>query len=259
MRQPLDQARTGLLLSGGIDSAVLLDQLVKRGRRVVPFYVRIGCTWQSSELAAIDRFLGEVGERRGQSHFAPRTAQNRDSPRLLDLVVLDMPLADLYGPHWSISGDGVPDESTPDEAVYLPGRNPLLLIKPAVWCRLHGIEHLALATLACNPFRDATAEFFARFEAMLQAAMDGQVRIERPFERMTKSQVLEMGRDLPLESTFSCLSPVEGLHCGRCNKCAERRRGFREVGIEDRTHYAPVNDSPAIPRGDQFSKMGGTP
>ena len=136
----------------------------------MPFYVRTGCAWQSCELAAIERFLGK----------------HADCPDLSELVVLDMPLADLYGDHWSISGANVPDDSTPDEAVYLPGRNPLLLIKPALWCRMHGIEHLALATLAGNPFRDATPEFFARFEEMLHEAMGGQVQIARPFERMTK-------------------------------------------------------------------------
>ena len=118
-----------------------------------------------------------------------------------------MPLADLYGAHWSISGDNVPDDRTPDEAVYLPGRNPLLMIKPAMWCHLHGIEHLAIATLAANPFRDATPQFFARFEEMLHEAVGGRVQISRPFESFTKAQLLELGRHLPLELTFSCLAP----------------------------------------------------
>ena len=158
-------------------------------------------------------------------------------PSLFELVQLDMPLEDIYGHHWSITGNHVPDDRSPDEAVFLPGRNPLLLMKPALWCHAHGISQLALATLAGNPFRDATPEFFARFEAMLHAALDGEVQITRPFERLTKNRVLELGRGLPLEFTFSCLAPVDGLHCGRCNKCAERRRGFLEIGLEDRTHY----------------------
>jgi 7-cyano-7-deazaguanine synthase len=47
-----------------------------------------------------------------------------------------------------------------------------------------------------------------------------------------------VGDGLPLELTFSCLRPVGGLHCGRCNKCAERRRGFAEAGLPDPTQYA---------------------
>jgi 7-cyano-7-deazaguanine synthase len=214
------QPRTGLLLSGGIDSAILLDQLLRSRSSVVPFYVETGSTWQANERNAIDRFISVIA-----------------SDGLESLVTLEMPLADLYTDHWSISGDHVPDDSTPDEAVFMPGRNPLLLIKPALWCRMHGVEQLALATLAANPFPDATPAFFAHFEAMLHEATEGHIHITRPFEHLTKGSVLELGRHLPLELTFSCLSPMGGLHCGQCNKCAERRRAFQDVGIEDRTSY----------------------
>ena len=67
----------------------------------------------------------------------------------------------------------MPDQDSPDAAVYLPGRNALLLVKAALWCRLHGIEELALAVLAANPFADATPEFFAQFEAALARATGG--------------------------------------------------------------------------------------
>jgi 7-cyano-7-deazaguanine synthase len=221
MPNKLLRPTTGLLLSGGIDSAVLLERLLERGARVVPFYVRTGCVWDECELAAVRRFL---------------LSTKRDE--LEKLVVLEMPLADLYGDHWSISGLNVPDHQTPDEAVFLPGRNPLLLIKPALWCQMHGIRRLALATLANNPFDDATPDFFAAFEAMLERATGDHVEIVRPFERMQKRNVMELGRHLPLELTFSCLSPVEGLHCGRCNKCAERRHAFQQISLADRTCYA---------------------
>jgi 7-cyano-7-deazaguanine synthase len=220
MRTLADPATTGLLLSGGIDSAVLLVQLLDQGWQVVPFYVRTGCSWESCELSAVEQFSAKVAR-----------------PALADLVVLEMPLADLYGNHWSMTGIKVPGDTTADEAVYLPGRNPLLLLKPALWCRMHGIEHLALATLAGNPFRDATPAFFGGFEEMLREAMGGKLQISCPLEQMTKGRVMEMGRDLPLELTFSCLAPVNGMHCGQCNKCAERRRGFRNMGLEDRTRY----------------------
>ena len=86
---------------------------------------------------------------------------------------------------------------------------------------------------ANNPFPDATAAFFERFEAMVDEAVGGDVQIARPFERYTKSQVMQLGRHLPLELTFSCLSPINGLHCGQCNKCAERKAAFRIVGLPD--------------------------
>jgi 7-cyano-7-deazaguanine synthase len=214
-----------LLLSGGIDSAILLAQLLKRGWQVVPFYVETGCAWQECEQTGIDRFLNRIAQ-----------------PGLSPLVVLQMPLADLYGKHWSITGARVPDDSTPDEAVYLPGRNPLLLIKPALWCADHGIEHLALATLAANPFHDATQSFFRTFEEMIREAVGAGLHISRPFERLSKQNVLAMGRELPLELTFSCLSPVDQTHCGHCNKCAERRRAFHDAGLQDRTAYASYSE-----------------
>ena len=209
------QPRTGLLLSGGIDSAVLLDQLLGRGWQVVPFYVRTGCAWQDCELAAIERFLARF------AHFG-----------LADMVVLDMPLADLYGNHWSITGADVPDNSTPDEAVYLPGRNPLLLIKPALWCRMHGIEHLALATLSANPFRDATPTFFARFEEMLHEAMDGQMQIAAAARANGEKSRAGTGPRLAAR-TYVLMPVARRRHALRpLQQMRERRRGFREAGLE---------------------------
>jgi 7-cyano-7-deazaguanine synthase len=218
---PPVQPTTGLLLSGGVDSAVLLDQLLGRGWRVVPFYVRTESVWQDYERQAVERFLAAI-----------------DRTAVADLVVLAMPLADLYGNHWSITGDDVPDDASPDDAVFLPGRNPLLLIKPVLWCAAHGIDQLAMATLASNPFDDATPDFFARFEEMIRVATGAAVEIIRPFEQTSKTRVMELGRHLPLALTFSCLSPVRGVHCGRCNKCAERHLAFQRAAMVDTTEYA---------------------
>jgi 7-cyano-7-deazaguanine synthase len=122
--------------------------------------------------------------------------------------------------------------------VFMPGRNPLLLVKPVLWCQMHGIARLALATLANNPFDDATPEFFHRFEAMIHQATGDRVEIVRPFAKFTKLQVLELRRTVPLGLTFSCLSPVEDSHCGACNKCAERQRAFSHLRLQDPTRYA---------------------
>ncbi|MEX2316675.1 MAG: 7-cyano-7-deazaguanine synthase [Pirellulales bacterium] len=211
----------GLLFSGGVDSAILLAELLRNSEAVVPFYVRTGCVWQECESRAVRSFLAAVAQ-----------------PSLAKLVQLDMPLADLYDGHWSMSGRAVPDQKSPDEAVFLPGRNPLLLIKPVLWCQQHGVRRLALATLASNPFDDATPEFFAQFQDAMRQATGERVEIVRPFETLSKRSVMELGRRLPLDLTFSCLSPVNGLHCGRCNKCAERQAAFRHLESGDPTPYA---------------------
>lgn len=214
----------GLLVSGGLDSCILLGRLLEEGREVRPFYIRTGVVWQEAELAALRRYIAAVSERR--------------IGRLQELVALELPLADLYGRHWSLTGDAVPDANTPDEAVYLPGRNALLTIKAAVWCQMHGLTQLALATLRSNPFPDATREFFDTFQSALSIGSAAKIELVRPFEHLGKIEVMQIGREMPLKQTFSCISPVGTLHCGRCNKCAERKHAFRDAQLPDPTNYA---------------------
>jgi 7-cyano-7-deazaguanine synthase len=198
-----------------------LGRLLDEGRRVYPLYVQSHLIWQHDELEALTRLLRAVA-----------------SPLLERLAVLDLPLGDVYGNHWSISGRGVPGDSSADHEVYLPGRNALLLVKAAVWCRLHDIDEVAIGVLKTSPFVDAKADFFELLEAAMDRATGGRVRIVRPFEHCDKRMVLEHRGDLPLELTFSCISPADGLHCGQCNKCAERAAAFRLVGTPDPTRYA---------------------
>jgi 7-cyano-7-deazaguanine synthase len=131
----------------------------------------------------------------------------------------------------------VPDAASPDEAVFLPGRNVLLLSKAILWCQLHNVRAVAMATLVGNPFPDATADFFEKFASVVNQAVGGHVRVLRPYARLNKSAILNRGIHLPLHLTFSCIRPVNGLHCGQCNKCAERKFGFRAANVADCTAY----------------------
>src|SRR5881227_1200317 len=106
-----------VLVSGGLDSAVLLAEAVRLHPAVHPLYVRFGLAWEEAELAHLRRFVEALG------------ALTQPRSPLQPLVVLDMPAGDLYGEHWSITGQGVPAAGTPDDAVFLPGRNVLLLAK----------------------------------------------------------------------------------------------------------------------------------
>jgi 7-cyano-7-deazaguanine synthase len=157
---------------------------------------------------------------------------------LAELVTLKLPLEDLYGDHWSLTGENVPDAASPDDAVYLPGRNPLLFVKTRIWCQMHGVQELAIGSLSSNPFADASDSFFSLFEQSLNVALDGKVALIRPLVGTDKRRHMQLGSKYPLELTFSCLAPELGLHCGRCNKCAERQRAFREAEIPDPTAYA---------------------
>jgi 7-cyano-7-deazaguanine synthase len=210
-----------LLISGGLDSCILLGHMLECGRTVQPIHILTGVAWEAEEVAAVRAYLGALG-----------------SPRLRELVSLELPLDDLYAGHWSITGSDTPADGTPDESVYLPGRNPLLLVKAAVWCQMHGVEELAIAPLASNPFADATDEFFTAFARAITLSGAAPLRITRPFAAMTKREVMQLGRGCPLHHTFSCIAPVDELHCGRCNKCGERKAAFQLAGMSDPTHYA---------------------
>ena len=210
-----------VLASGGLDSAVLTAEYLGEGRVVQPIYVRFGLAWEETEETHLRRFLDTL-----------------QSSGLRLLVTLTLPVADTYGAHWSLSADDVPDADTPDEAVYLPGRNLLLLAKSSIWCALHGYPTIALGTLKGNPFADSSREFFGDVESLVQTAVDHRLEIGTPFSELDKAHVLELGRHLQLQHTFSCINPTAGVHCGRCNKCAERRRAFEEASIDDVTTYA---------------------
>jgi len=217
---------TALLYSGGLDSGILLADMAPRGT-VVPIYIDCGLAWQRAEWLAALRFARHVAARRA----------------VAEPVRLAMPTLDLYGgDHWSVAGVDVPDATSPDDAVYLPGRNALLAVKPLVWCGLHGIRRLALATLAGNPFADASADFRADLSKAMTRALGHDLELVAPFSALTKDEVMLRGRGLPLEETFSCIAPVSTgaatVHCGRCNKCGERRRAFRNAGLQDATAYA---------------------
>ena len=225
MMQPPERdprSNVALLFSGGLDSSILLVELLAAYRRVQPLYVSCGFAWQDAELYWARRYLEAIG-----------------AAELAPLVVLSMSLADVYGgDHWSITGRDVPLADDPDERVYLPGHNPLLLIKADVWCRLHGVEQLALGALASNPFPDASDAFFEPFAEAMDQAVSGKVKLIRPLATMDKREVMRRASAAPLDLTFSCLSPLDKTHCGRCNKCAERQRAFRDARIADPTEYA---------------------
>jgi 7-cyano-7-deazaguanine synthase len=218
---PLRNRSAAVLTSGGLDSAVLTVDLAREYFRVFPIYVCCGLFWEETELAAARAFLTAA-----------------QVPGLAPLTVLHEPIRDVYGAHWSTNGDGVPDAESADEAVYLPGRNVLLTVKAAVWCRLRKVDFLALGSLGSNPFPDSTPEFFSDLESVLDRALKGAPGLIRPFGHLSKRDVVVRGVSLPLHLTFSCIFPTQGKHCGTCNKCAERQKGFRDAGVPDRTEYA---------------------
>ena len=214
------QETIAVLASGGLDSAILIHNLLQKRTTVRPLYIQGGHVWENTELFWLRRFLKAVR-----------------SPRLKPLVVLSLKTGDLYDGHWSLTGKRVPGASSRDRTVYLPGKNILLIAKAAVFCALQKINFLALGPLETNPFPDAQPSFFKTMEKVLSAGLNHNIKILTPFLKLGKKEVMALGVSLPLHLTFSCLSPRGRRHCGKCNKCAERKKAFRQIGVTDPTHY----------------------
>jgi 7-cyano-7-deazaguanine synthase len=240
---PMNKSSIVVLVSGGLDSAALVGEMAKR-HRVFPVYVRQGLAWESVELYWLKKFLAALS-----SSSSPVVAGRGST---MPLVVLDLPMSDLYANHWSVAEKAlpagaarqgatrrrVPGARSPDKAVYLPGRNMTLSVKAAVFAAMRGIPQLAIGSLDHNPFPDASHRFYKAWSAALSQGLGKQVRIIAPYRDTSKAEVIRRNKGLPLELSFSCLAPRGKRHCGRCNKCAERRQAFKKAGITDRTRYA---------------------
>lgn len=213
-----------VLCSAGLDSAVLVA-LEARDRAVQPVYVSVGLAWEGAERAILERLIPALGAR-----VAP-AAQ------------LTVDMRDVYpAAHWAVRGVP-PDYDSPDEEVYLEGRNIVLLSKAAVFAAREGIGRVALGPLAGNPFPDATEQFFGAMARALSIGLDRPIDIVTPLAAMRKADVIRLGLSLgvPLDLTMSCMNPQDGGHCGRCSKCRERHNGFIDAGAADPTTYvSPV-------------------
>jgi 7-cyano-7-deazaguanine synthase len=219
--------RSLVLCSAGLDSAVLVA-LEAREWLVQPVYVSVGLAWEAAERALLDRLaeaLNGAAARRG---------------RIAPPVKLEVGMLDVYpSAHWAVRGTP-PAYDSPDEEVYLEGRNVVLLAKAAVFAARERISRIALGPLAANPFPDATPEFFQTMARALSLGLGRSLDIVTPLAHLHKADVIKLGveLDVPFQLTMSCMNPVDGRHCGRCSKCRERHYGFRDAGIEDGTEYA---------------------
>jgi 7-cyano-7-deazaguanine synthase len=214
---------SAVLFSCGLDSAVLLA-LAARDAAAQPIYVRTGLAWEQDELSCARRLLERLP-------FSGRTRP---------LATLSVDMRDVYpADHWAVRGQA-PSFDTPDEDVYLDGRNIVLLAKTSVFMARAGLTRVLLGPLAGNPFPDATPEFFETLQRALSLGLATPIQIETPLASMHKAAVIRLGAELgvPFELTLSCMQPVDSQHCGRCSKCRERRDGFVAAGVADPTTYA---------------------
>jgi 7-cyano-7-deazaguanine synthase len=213
--------RIAILASGGLDSSVMLAVSARNGRAVYPIYIRAGLSWEPSEIASLRRFVRALR----MENIEP-------------LTILKLPMGDVSGDHWSVTGRKVPGYNATLASNYIPGRNLSLLSKTSIFCARERIGEIALAPLESNPFPDARPQFFRAFARAVDLGVGIKLKISTPFAGMTKAEVIRRGAGLPLELTVSCARPNGNVHCGDCTKCAERGEGFAEAAVDDLTIYA---------------------
>ncbi len=227
---------TMVLLSGGLDSAVLLS-IVGQTDEITPVHVRCGYAWELAEAHYIDRLLLSGGI---MARFKP-----------LQIIHADMRDV-LPAGHWALTGIA-PAYSTEDEAVYLDGRNITLLSKAAVLASKLKIKKIAMGLLKGNPFPDATPTFLTAMSRALTLGLAHDIQIQTPLSEWTKVDVVKEGKRiaLPFDLTLSCMGPIGGQHCGRCSKCRERHEAFVQAGVPDLTNYMTreMIDGPAKKSG----------
>ena len=137
---PASGPLTLVLLSGGLDSAVLAAHEAQSGT-VLPVYVSTGLAWEALELAMVERLL----------------AHQALGGRVRPLTRVEFTMRDVYPPtHWAVRGEP-PAYDTPDEDVYLAGRNVVLLSKAGVVAAMHRAHRIAHRTAGREPVSGCAA------------------------------------------------------------------------------------------------------
>jgi 7-cyano-7-deazaguanine synthase len=151
----------------------------------------------------------------------------------------------------------VPDGhySAPTMAItVVPNRNAIMLSIAYGIAVAEGAEIVAIGVHAGDHFiyPDCRPAFITAFDTMERAAVEGtgnpKLRLEAPFQHLSKSQIVRLGAALgvPFADTWSCYKGGE-KHCGRCGTCVERKEAFQEAGVVDPTEYEDREYAPENP------------
>jgi 7-cyano-7-deazaguanine synthase len=216
---PGDEA-VGLLFSGGMESSVLLSELLLLGRVAYPVFVHADLPWEDVALQHANRLLARPAF---------------ENARPLRLVRM----SGLYSsPPQSFFTGKIPSGGARPIDSEIRARN-LILITAAFTCLDEtGASTLVLGTSPPIEFPDNSGEFFKGLKHPLEISLKRPVSMVHPFYELEKHALIARRPDFPWQDTFSCFDPVAGLHCGRCYKCESRRTAFVKAGVTDPTHYA---------------------
>ncbi|MDF2603215.1 MAG: 7-cyano-7-deazaguanine synthase [Sphingomonas sp.] len=144
-------------------------------------------------------------------------------------------------------GEGIP-------ITYVPARNTVFLSLALAWAETVGARalYIGVNALDYSGYPDCRPEFIAGFENLAELATKAGVeghafRIQAPLQHMTKADIVREGDRLSLDLglSWSCYDPAPGgLHCGLCDSCRLRHKGFQDAGIVDPTAYATTPPAP---------------
>jgi 7-cyano-7-deazaguanine synthase len=128
---------------------------------------------------------------------------------------------------------------------YVPARNTIFLSLALAWAEVLESSDIFIGVNALDysGYPDCRPEFIEAYKRMAnlatRAGVEGRarLRIHTPLIRLSKAEIIRLGAELgvPFALTHSCYDPrADGSPCGECDACLLRRKGFAEVGIEDR-------------------------
>ena len=138
---------------------------------------------------------------------------------------------------------------------YVPARNTIFLSLSLGWAEAAGARDMFIGVNALDysGYPDCRPEFVAAFETMAglatKAGIEGEAfKVHTPLMAMTKADIAREAARLGLDAgmSWSCYDPTPDLkHCGLCDSCRLRAKGFAEAGIADPTDYATLGDDGA--------------
>ncbi|QQV78134.1 7-cyano-7-deazaguanine synthase QueC [Sphingomonas aliaeris] len=221
-----------VLVSGGLDSMVSAARAREDGFRVLALSIDYNQRHQV-ELAAARRIATMLGAER---HIV--------LPLDLSAFGGSALTADIDVPKDGIGtedGGGIP-------VTYVPARNTIFLSLALGWGEAMGARDLYIGVNALDysGYPDCRPEFIAEFEKLAELATKAGVeghpfKIHAPLQDMTKADIVREAARLGLDAgvSWSCYDPAPGsVHCGQCDSCRLRSKGFEDAGLPDPTVYA---------------------
>ena len=183
---------------------------------------------------------------RVELNAAARVAQSLNAIRH---IVLPLDLTAFGGS--ALTADiAVPKGGVGEEIpiTYVPARNTIFLSLTLGLAEVAGASDIFIGVNALDysGYPDCRPEFIDAFQTMAtlatKAGVEGRpIRINTPLQYMTKADIAKEANRLGLDAgiSWSCYDPTpDGKHCGLCDSCRLRSKGFAEAGLVDPTIYA---------------------